>query len=84
MTDIKSIAELNRDVGERVLEDAKRNPHAYAGRYVGIANGKVVIATDDLHEFARCLQQAEPDRAKTYGVDLQYDYDKVFEIWEVH
>lgn len=80
MTPTKSIAEINRELGEWVLEDAKRNPQAYAGRFVGIANGKVVIATNDLNEFARKLREVDPNTANLYGVDIAYDYSKPFMI----
>jgi hypothetical protein len=80
MTRTKSIEELNRELGEQVLEDAKRFPQKFAGRYVGIANEKVVVITDDLNEYVRRLKEVEPDPAKTYGVDLCYDYEKVYEI----
>ncbi len=84
MTETKTIAEINREVGEWVLGDAKRNRPAYAGRFVGIANGKVVIATNDLNELARKLDEAAPEPSATYSVILDYDYNKAFEIWEAH
>ncbi len=84
MTETKTIGEINRELGEWVLDEAKRNRQAYAGRFVGIANGKVVIATDDLNELARKLDEADPDNAATYSVILDYDYSKPFEIWGVH
>ena len=80
MTTTKSIEEVNREVGDQVLADAKRDPQKYAGRYVGIANGKVVVVTSDLREYVRYLKEVEPNPANTYGVDLQYEYSKVYEI----
>ena len=83
MTTTKSTAEINQELGEWVLEDAKHNRQAYAGRFGGIANGKVVIATNDLNELAHKLDEADPDNAATYSVILDYDYSKPFEIWEI-
>jgi hypothetical protein len=83
MSTTTTIQQLNRDLADKVLEDARRDPAAFSGRYVGIANGKVVVSTDDLDELGRRLEQAEPDAAKTFWVEIGRDYDKVCEIWEV-
>ena len=77
------IQRLNRDLGDKVLEDAKQNPQAYPGKYVGIANGQVVVVTDDLSELVRRVKEVEPDPAKTFGVEIGRDYEKVYEVWEI-
>ncbi|MBM3992625.1 MAG: hypothetical protein FJ303_00485 [Planctomycetes bacterium] len=46
----RNVQQLSRELGDEVLEDAKQNPSACPGKYVGIANGKVVVCTDDLSE----------------------------------
>ena len=38
-----TIQQLNRDLGDKVLEEAKQNPQAYSARFVGIANGQTVV-----------------------------------------
>ena len=78
-----TIQQLNRDLGDKVLAEAQQNPQAYPGKYVGIANGQVVVVTDDLSELVRRLKEVEPDPANTFGVEIGRDYDKVYEIWEV-
>ena len=78
-----TIQQLNRELGDKVLADAQQNPQAYPGKYVGIANGQVVIVTDDLSELVRRVQEAEPDPGKTFGVEIGRDYNRVYEIWEV-
>jgi hypothetical protein len=70
-------------MGDQVLDEARRDPKAYAGKFVGIANGTVVVATNDLNELLQRLKQVEPDPAKTYCVEIGRDYGKVYEIWEV-
>jgi hypothetical protein len=77
------IQQLNRDLADKVLAEAQQNPQAYPGKFVGIANGKVVIVTDDVKELARKLRHAEPDASKTYVVEPGLDVNKVHEIWEV-
>jgi hypothetical protein len=52
-----------------------------ASKFVGIANGQVVVVTDDLDDLARRLRQAEPDPNKTLCVEASCDYDEVHEIW---
>ncbi len=78
-----TIQQLNRALGDKVLAEAQQNPHAYPGKFVGIANGQVVVVTDDLNELVRRLGEVEPDPAKTFGVEIGRDYGKVYEIWEV-
>ena len=69
---------------QSVIEEAKRNLQSWPlGKFVGIANGKVVVVSDDLDEIVRQLEQAEPDPTNTYFVEPGRDYSKVYEIWEV-
>ena len=82
MSATNSIQQLNRELGDKVLEDAKQNPRAYPGKYVGIANGQVVVVTDDLDDMSQRLDQVEPDPTKVFWVEIGRDYDKVIEIWE--
>jgi hypothetical protein len=83
MTDMTPIQLLNRELADKLLDDAKRDPQAYAAKYVGIANGKVVVASNDLDELVRSLRAVEPDPANTFWVEIGRDYSKVCEIWEV-
>jgi hypothetical protein len=79
---VKSIEELNRELGDQVLEDAKRNPRKYAGRYVGLANGNLVGAADTLKDIVARLMEVEPVPANCYILDLHYDYSKPYYIRE--
>ena len=77
-----AIQDINRDLARRINEEARRNPRSpYANKFVGIANGKVAAAADDLEEMLRQLQQFEPNRAKCFWVEASRDYDEVHEIW---
>jgi len=78
------IQQLNRELADKLIEEAKQNPQSrYMGKFVGIANGQIVAVAEDLDEVARCLDQVEPDPNKTFFVEVGQDYDKVYEIWEV-
>lgn len=77
------IQQLNRDLGDQVLAEAKQNPQAYPGKYVGIANGQVVVVTDDLDELGRQLEQVEPNAGNTIVVEPGRDLREIHTIWEV-
>ena len=82
MSDIHTIQQLNRELARKINEETLKNPQSpYADKYVGIANGQVVVVADDLDELVNGLQQAEPDPAKTLGVEASRDYTQVEYIW---
>jgi hypothetical protein len=83
MPNLTPIQQLNRELADKLLEEAKQDPSAFAGKFVGIANGQVVVVTDDLDEMGRRLREAEPDAARRYFIELWRDYTEVHEIWEV-
>ncbi|MGH7140944.1 MAG: hypothetical protein ACREHD_34875 [Pirellulales bacterium] len=84
MATSKTIQDLNRELADKLAEEGRRDPNsAYAGKFVGIANGQVVVVADDLDEMVSRLQQIEPDPMKTFGVEVGRDYDVVEEIWVV-
>jgi hypothetical protein len=77
-----NVQDLNRDLARRINEEARSNPQSpYANKLVGIANGKVVVVTDDWDDLAERLRQAEPDPTKTYAIEASQDYDVPDEIW---
>lgn len=79
-----TVQELNRDLARKLIAEGRSNPQsAYAGKFVGIANGQVVAVADDWDELARRLLQAEPDTSKTFAFEVGRDYDAVQEIWEL-
>jgi hypothetical protein len=78
-----TVKEINRELAEKIVAQAQRDPRAYSGKFIGLANGQIVVVTDDLDELDRRLDQAEPDAAKTYIVDLGLDSSKVYNIWEI-
>lgn len=78
----KSVQELNRELADRLAEEGLNNPNSlYAGKFVGIANGQVVVVADDLEQMVSQLHQVEPDPTKTFGVEVGRDYRVVEEIW---
>jgi hypothetical protein len=76
------VGTLNRQLAQRLLDEARANPPSpYAGKFVGIANGRVVVVADDWDELGRRLHQVEPDPTKAFGVEIGRDYSEVQEIW---
>jgi len=79
-----TVLEINRELANRINAEARANPQSpYANKFVGIANGQVVVVADDLEEMDRQLRQAEPDPRKCFGIEASRDYDEVEEIWEL-
>jgi hypothetical protein len=77
-----TVQELNRELARRINEEALRDPHSpYAGKFVGIANGQVVVVADSLDEMSQRLRQIEGDPRKCFGVEASRDYSIVQEIW---
>jgi hypothetical protein len=72
----------NRELARQINQEAMRNPQSrYAGKFVGLANGQVVVVADSLEEMAQRLEQIEPDPAKCFSVEASRDYGEVVEIW---
>jgi hypothetical protein len=75
----------NQELAQRINEEALANPNSpYANKFVGIANGEVVVVADTHDEMARRLRQIEPDPRKCYGIEASRDYTKVEYIWRTH
>ena len=67
-----------------MFTEARQDPQSpYANRFVGIANGQVVVVADDLEGMVRRLRQIEPDPSKTFGIEASRDYSVVEEVWRM-
>ena len=84
MSGSNTVQDLNRELAGRINEEARRNPQSpYANKFVGIANGQVVVVADDFETMIRRLRQIEPDPTKTFGVEASEDPNEVHEIWRL-
>jgi len=82
MAPLDTIKALNRALADRINAEARRDPQSpYANKFVGLANGQVVVIAETVEEMARRLRQLEPDPQKTFGVEASRDYAEVHEIW---
>ena len=76
------IQELNRQIAKKINEEARSNPQSpYAGKFVGISDGQVVVVADNSDEFGRRLREGKYVPARTFGIEASRDYDEVDEIW---
>ena len=76
-----SIRAANQRLARKINREARADPRSpYARRFVGIANGKVVVVADSWSELAVRLREIEPDPSKCYGVEASADYDQAIEI----
>lgn len=79
-----TVQDLNRELAGQINEEARRNPQSpYAHKFVGIANGKVVVVADEPDEMSRRLRQIEPDPSNCFGIEASRDYSAVEEIWRL-
>jgi hypothetical protein len=79
-----TVRQINEALARRINEEARRNPQSpYANKFVGIANGQVVVVADEFDEMIERLRQVEPDPRKTFGVEASRDYDEIHEIWRL-
>jgi hypothetical protein len=72
----------NRQLAERINAEARADPSSpYAGKYVGLANGQVVVIGDSWRDVSERLRLAEPDPLKCWCLEASADYDAVHEVW---
>jgi hypothetical protein len=77
-----SVQEQNRELAHEINEEALNNPKSsYAGKFVGIVDGKVEIVADNLDEVARALSKFLPDSQRTLCIEAGVDYTEAQEIW---
>jgi hypothetical protein len=82
MSATHTVQKLNRELAARINAEARGNPQSpYANKFVGIANGQVVVVGDDLDALVRQLRQLEPDPRNCFFVEASRDYSEVHEIW---
>jgi hypothetical protein len=85
MAPSNSITLANEQLARQINREARSNPKSpYAGKFVGIANGQIVVVADSLREVTERLRQIEADPTKCYCIEANADYDRVEEIWRVN
>jgi hypothetical protein len=82
MADSLSVTQLNREVADRINEEALKDPSSpLAGKFVGIIDGQVVAVADELREVMRRLRESGADPSRMFCFEAGRDYSRVVEIW---
>ena len=82
MSTSRTVQQKNQELARRINEEARTNPSSpYAGKFVGIVNGKVMVVADNWPNLSRQLRQLEPDPTKCFCIEASADYETVHEIW---
>ncbi|MCE9530622.1 MAG: hypothetical protein K8T89_05760 [Planctomycetes bacterium] len=75
--------EANSELADRINAEALANPESpYSGKFIGIANGQVVIISEDMEEVCEALEKIESDPTRTFIVEGGVDDSVVDYIWE--
>lgn len=75
----------NNELARQINAEARSNPASpYVGKYVGIANGQVVVVAESWREVPSRLREVEPDPAKCQCIEASADYDAVHEMFSVN
>lgn len=84
MPQIATIAEQNRLLAEKINAEARREAESgYAGRFVGIANARVICVDADPRVVIERLAQVEPDVELRLCFEAGLDYESAEEIWNI-
>jgi hypothetical protein len=74
MAPLSAIQERNRELALWTNEAARANPESpYAGKFIGIVRGAVVVA-DDLDELGRALDDMAAPPGETFCIEAGLDY----------
>ena len=76
----EEVSRLNQELADKIQDEVARDPNSpYAGKWVGVANGQVVIVSEDGDEVMKRLGAVEPDPALSLiveGADIS-QYERV-------
>ena len=84
MEDVTVVQQRNRELAQRINDEARRDPQsAYSGKFVGLANGQVAVVADSLDEIVQRLAEIETDPQRTFCIEAGLDYETAQSIWRV-
>jgi hypothetical protein len=76
--DDMEVFRLNCEVARRINREALADPTSpYAGKFVGVANGQVVVVGDDSYVAFRRLLEIEPNSRRCCFFEASRDYSRV-------
>jgi hypothetical protein len=72
---------VNFELAQRINREALADPSSpYAGKFVGIANGRVVVVGDDSYAALRRLLEIEPNNRRCCFFEASRDYSGVHHV----
>lgn len=82
MLNLDEVRQANRELADRLNREASSDPTSpYAGKFVGIANGRVVAVTEDLESLYYRLEEIEPDHRRVFWIEAGVDPTKIDYVW---
>lgn len=82
MDSASEVRRRNEELARQINSEARANPQSpYAGKFVGLANGQLVVVADSLEEVVQGLDEVEADPQRTFCMEAGLDYDAVQHIW---
>lgn len=80
----QTVQDRNRDLAKTINEEAMRDPNSqYAGKFLGIIDGRVEVVADSLNELGTALRNMAADREATLCMQAGVDHSKAQFIWDV-
>lgn len=84
MLDLTEEYKQNEELARQINREARAHPDSpYAGKWVGLLNGQVVVVATTLDEVLTRLRQIEPDRFKGMVFEASADYDTPDYVWRM-
>ena len=81
MQDESEILRVNRELARRINREALADPSSpYSGKFVGIANGSVVVVADCVNEAYDRLLRIEPNNRRCCLFEASADYSGVHHV----
>lgn len=79
-----AVAVVNDRLATAINQEARSDPASpYAGKLVGIADGRVVVVADDWEKVVEELNRVQPDPVRCMCLDASADYEQVVHIWSL-
>ena len=85
MSERGDVYDCNMDLARRIHLEVLRDPTSpYAGKWVGIANGQVVVVGDNYDDVCKRLDEIEPDQLRTFCTEgIGMTEEQMDDLWGV-
>lgn len=74
--------DVNRRIAQQINAEALRDPTSpYAGKFLGVVDGKVAVVADSLNQLGEGLRRIGAKPGEAYCIHAGHDYSQVGYIW---